>query len=83
MTVKTIVLRGDGIRKEAIANAAITPGDLVEVMSTGKLRVHAGAGLTAAPKFAVENEVVGGDINKAYAADDTRSEEHTSELQSR
>lgn len=71
MTVKTIILRGTGIAKEAIANAAITPGYLVEVMSTGNLRKHATAGGNAAKAFARENEVIGKGIDTDYAALDT------------
>ncbi len=70
MAIKTIVVKGTGIRAEAIANAAITPGDLVEVMTTGKLRVHAGAGLVAAAHFAVEDDMQGRAISTDYDADD-------------
>lgn len=66
-TAKTIVLKGSGIRKERMANAAITPGHLVEVMSTGKLRAHATLGGNAQKAFAVENDLVGGTIATVYA----------------
>ena len=39
MAYKTIVLKGQGTASEATANAAITPGHLVELMSTGNIRV--------------------------------------------
>ncbi len=68
MASNTIVVKGVGIRKERIANAAINPGHLVEVMSTDKLRVHASAGGVAQRAFAVENEVFGDDRTTAYAA---------------
>ena len=72
MTVKTIVLKGQGqVRKELIAAAAITPGYLCERTSSNTVQKHAGAGLTAAPMFALENEVVGGNIDTAYVALDT------------
>jgi len=71
MTVKTIILRGSGVRKEAFAAAAITPGDLIERIAAGTVQRHAGAGLTAAPLFAVENEVVGLNIDADYSALDT------------
>ncbi|MHB0967980.1 MAG: hypothetical protein ACYC36_16190 [Bellilinea sp.] len=68
MANNTIIKKGTGIRKERTANAAITPGHLVEVMSTGKLRVHATAGSHAQKAFAVENDLIGDGITTAYAA---------------
>ena len=68
MSNNTIILKGCGIRKERTANASITPGHLVEVMSTGKLRVHATAGGHAQKAFAVENDLIGAGIATAYAA---------------
>lgn len=68
MSNNTIILVGEGIRKERMANANITPGHLVEVMSTGKLRVHATAGGHAQKAFAVENDLIGAGITTAYAA---------------
>ena len=56
--------------EEMEANAAITPGMLVEEMSTGKARVHANAGQPAVPMFALEDELQGNGIDTAYAADD-------------
>jgi len=56
--------------EEMVANAAITPGMLVEEMSTGKARVHANAGQPALPMFALEDELQGNGIDDAYAADD-------------
>jgi hypothetical protein len=71
MTVKTIVLRGAGIRKEAIAAVAITPGELIELNTSGQVIPHTTAVGTAGPKFAVENEVVGLNIDTVYAINDT------------
>lgn len=70
MAAKTIVLKGRGIRSEAIANAAITPGHLVEEMSTGKVKVHATAGGNAEKAFAVEDDCQGQIISHAYVADE-------------
>jgi len=56
--------------EEAEANAALSPGMLVEVMSTGKLRKHATEGGNAIPMFAVENKYEGKGITDAYAAAD-------------
>ncbi len=69
MAYKTITILGTPIIKEYIANAAITPGHLCEVMSTGKARVHATAGGTAQTMFALEDENLGGEIGTAYTAD--------------
>ncbi len=66
----TIVLKGKGIRKEALAGGAINPGHLIERTSTGTVIVHAGAGLNAQSMFAVENEVIGEGIDDAYASAD-------------
>lgn len=71
MAVKKIKLKGDGIQKEALANAAgIKPGHLVELMSTGKLRVHATAGAQCQRGFALENNLIGDGIDDAYASGD-------------
>ncbi len=72
MAVKTITVLGarSVIRSEGIAGGAITPGHLVEGPATAII-VHNSAGLNAQKKFALENEVVGGDIDDAYASADT------------
>jgi len=68
---ETIILKGDPIRKEAIAGESITPGHLVQFSaSTGKLIKHATAGGNAQAMFAVEEDFIGDDIDTAYAADD-------------
>lgn len=69
-TPKTILLKGVPQYREGIANAAITPGYLIEQMSTGKFRKHATAGQRIAPLIAIEEEYVGGGIDTAYAAND-------------
>lgn len=68
MAYKTITLNGDPIRKEYTANAAITPGMLIELMSTGKVRAHASASQPAAKMFALEDDLQGREIDTAYAA---------------
>jgi len=65
---KTIVLKGKGMRKEALANASITPGMLVEEMSTGKIRAHSTAGGRAGSLWAVEDDLQGNGITDAYSA---------------
>lgn len=76
---RTILLKGRGIRVEAIAGGAITPGHIVELNSSGQLVVCATAsatdGVGTPPKcVAVENEHLtyktSGDIDTAYAAND-------------
>ncbi|MDD5720552.1 MAG: hypothetical protein PHQ53_12790 [Candidatus Krumholzibacteria bacterium] len=72
MTVRTIVLKGEGIRKEALAVAAITPGHLIERTSADKFQVHSTASGNAQRAFAVENpNQYDNDIDHAYAADET------------
>lgn len=74
MAVKTIILRGAGINKEGLAQAAITPGDLVEVRAGNadiRLQRHSTANRHAVPAFAREREVTGDGIETSYAANDT------------
>lgn len=66
----TILLKGRGIRQEAIAGGAITPGHLLAMNSSGELIVHATAKGPAVKRFAVENDLVGKTISDAYAAGD-------------
>ena len=68
MANNTIVKKGRGIRKERMANASITPGHLIELMTTNKVRVHATPGGHAQKAFAVENDLVGAGITTAYGA---------------
>lgn len=58
------------VMEELVANAAITPGHLVEVISTGKVQKHATAARPVLPMFAVEDELQGKTISDAYAATD-------------
>jgi len=53
---------------EKVANAAITPGMLIELMSTGKVRAHAIAEGNAVTMFALEDELQGKAIGDNYAA---------------
>lgn len=57
------------IVEEFVANAAITPGMLIELMSTNKVRAHADADGPVTPKmFALEDELQGNGITDAYSA---------------
>ena len=69
MAYNTILLKGENPNIEEIeANAAITPGMLVEEMTTGLLRAHATRNGNAAAMFALENELEGEEIGDNYAA---------------
>jgi len=52
------------------AASAITPGDLVELTSAGKVQRHSTASGNAARMFALENELEGEGLNDDYAAGD-------------
>jgi len=69
-TPNTIILKGDGIRKEADAAGTITPGHLVEFDASGDLVVHATAGGNARKAFAVENDLIGNGITDNYVSGD-------------
>ena len=66
-THRTILLKGDPLRKEGKANAAITPGDLIERMSTGNVRKHASAGQNNNRLFAVEDDLQGNGVSDNYS----------------
>lgn len=71
VTTKSIIVKchGTPVQVEATANAAITPGELIEIMSTGKVRAHSTARGKAEKMFAIENELEGEGINTDYDAD--------------
>ena len=69
MAYNTILLKGENANfEEIVANAAISPGMLVEEMNTGLLRAHATRNGNAAAMFAMENELAGEGITDDYAA---------------
>jgi len=67
---KTVILKGDPIRKEAIAAEAITPGELVAFDANEKLVPHGSAGGNAQKMFAIEEDFVGDGIDTDYSAGD-------------
>lgn len=69
MSNNTIVIKGDGVRQEALANAQLYPGNLVELISTGKVQLQATEKLDVARAFAVEDDLQGKLISDVYAAD--------------
>lgn len=66
----TVLLKGRGVRKEAVAAGTITPGDLLNINSSGLLIRHASAARRAPALFAVENDLVGKTIDDNYVAND-------------
>jgi hypothetical protein len=73
MAIDKIALKtGHGIvQEEAVANAAITPGQLIERISTDKVRRHSTAGGSIGIKMiAVEDVLQGNGIDDDYAAAD-------------
>lgn len=71
-TKNTIYLRqgqSQRVQIERVANAALKPGHLVELMSTNKVRMHATAGGSVTPAmFAIEDENRGKGVTDSYAA---------------
>lgn len=70
MAYRKILLKGNGFHEEAFAAAAITPGHLVALASTGKVAVHAVEGGRGERLFAKEAALAGKGIDTAYAQDD-------------
>lgn len=72
MAIKTITVRREGppARFEAKANAALSPGHLIEILSTGKVQKHGTEGGACEKAFALENENYGKGIETAYATDE-------------
>ena len=67
----TIKLKNyQNVMNEYVAEAAIIPGELIELTSSNTVQVHSTAGGNLLHMFAVEDELQGNDIDDAYAADD-------------
>ena len=64
------IKRYSNVVNEFPANAAIIPGAILELMSTGKVKNHATSGGYVAPLIALEDELQGRGINDAYAANE-------------
>jgi len=71
-TLRSIVVKDySKVRNEYVANAALSPGHILELLSTGKVQKHSAANMIAKPLYlALENELEGEGIDDAYAADD-------------
>lgn len=70
MYPKKTVLKGDPIRKEGVAGAAVTPGQLVDFDDEGKKIPHSNTGGTAAKAFAAEQDFLGSNIDTPYSVGD-------------
>lgn len=67
---QTIMLKGDFIQSEFEANEILSPGHMVELLSTGKIQKNDTLGVV--PKlFALEQEYDGKEITVDYAEADT------------
>lgn len=60
----TIKLKGECNQKEVVATTACTPGHVISVLGA------VGPALSRRPAFVLENDLVGGGIDDAYAIDD-------------
>lgn len=70
MSTNTIQARGDYERYEAIADGAVTPGNLVEYTSAGKVKNQTNAALLCEAAIAVENGLYGKELTVDYADED-------------
>ena len=69
MAYNTIkVKKYSDVIEEKVASAAITPGMLLIIESTGKVKAHNQADKDVFPIFALEDELQGKGIDDAYAA---------------
>lgn len=67
---KTVLVRGEFFKEEFTAAGTITPGHLLQIDSNGKVVVHASSGGNSYPLVALENDLVGDDIDDTYASGD-------------
>ena len=70
MAKNTIILKGDPIRKEGVAGGTILPGSTLIWSSDTLIENNTAADADAPRMFAVENDLIGDDIDTAYATDD-------------
>jgi hypothetical protein len=68
MSRKTIITIGTGTQYEAVANAIITPGQVVELLSTGKVQKKATEATLGEKAVAIEDYLQGKGIADTYAA---------------
>lgn len=65
-----IILKGDPIRKEAVAGGTITPGMLLKRSSATQVIAHNVSGGNAMKLFALENGMIGDTITDNYVSGD-------------
>jgi hypothetical protein len=65
---KRIHLKGQGRHEEAVAAAAITPGQLIKLDIEGKVKIHESTGGYAEKAFALEDALQGHTIDDAYSS---------------
>ncbi len=70
MTANTVVVKGNGIRKERLAGATITPGHVLKLQSDNTVDPHGGESQTTGTWVAIENEIFGQDMTTNYASGD-------------
>lgn len=72
MGLNTVLVKGFDtmVREDYAAQAAITPGHLIERTSTGTVQKHSTAGGKALVMFAGDNKLVGKDLTVDFAASD-------------
>lgn len=71
MAYNTIkVKKYSDVIEEYVASAAVYPGMLLKLESTGKVKAHDAADQDAFPIFALEDELQGKGIDDAFAAND-------------
>lgn len=71
---KTVILKtreGGPLRKEGVTDEAVTPGHLIERGGGNDVQKHSSANGNALPMFALENDLVGDDIDDDYDSGDT------------
>lgn len=61
-TANRILLRGEYVAEEALANSDILPGNLIQLRSDGKVERHSTAGGKAERYFAIENALTGPNV---------------------
>ena len=69
-TQRAIVARGEPMISEAKASETITPGHLIEFGGSNDIQKHSTQGGNASAMFAVENRLVGDDVDTDYSSGD-------------
>lgn len=62
---------GGPLRKEGVTDEAVSPGHLIEKGGGQDVQKHSSANGNALPRFALENDLVGDDIDDDYASGET------------